>query len=95
MEEKEKRNITEDSNQSHSVPSENGKESQSDFFTNLMFGKRQSRPKPEIEHSSQQNEVDYLTLMDQIDDVVTSLKELKPLLKQFSPIINYIKKKIE
>lgn len=95
MDVKDKMISDEQNKESLSFPSENVEESvQSDFFTDLMFGRRQNTPKQEEQNVPKQDEVDFFVLMEQIDDIMASLKELKPLLKQFSPIIDYIKKKI-
>lgn len=73
-----------------------------DPFTQLMFGNRvppryrnqQQKQVKEEEKKSDESEVNYFTLMEQIDDIMVSLENLKPVLKQFSPIMDYIKKKI-
>lgn len=77
----------------------------SDRFTQLMFGNRVPNKYRE-QHNSQEkqveeqvkeqnNEVNYFTLMEQIDDIMGSLENLKPVLKEFGPIVDYIKKKIK
>ncbi|OAS83876.1 MULTISPECIES: hypothetical protein [Metabacillus] len=74
-----------------------------DRFSEFMFGaKASSREKKENNHQQGDSvhdenktaEVNYFTLMEQIDDIMSSLENLKPMLKQFSPIMDYIKKKI-
>jgi hypothetical protein len=69
-----------------------------DRFNQLMFGSRASNRLKEDNHTkkddNQNEEIDYFTLMEQIDDIMDSLKNLKPILNQLSPIIDYIKKKI-
>jgi hypothetical protein len=66
-----------------------------DRFTEFMFGTRQSGKN--INQQQTNDEIDnlnYLTLLEQIDDIMVSLKELKPMLEQLSPLMDYIKKKI-
>jgi hypothetical protein len=73
-----------------------------DRFSKLMFGAKASREIKEnnqhqensVHDENKTDEVNYFTLMEQIDDIMGSLENLKPMLKQFSPIIDYIKKKI-
>ncbi|MBO1511626.1 hypothetical protein [Metabacillus bambusae] len=73
-----------------------------DRFSELMFGAKASRVKKEnnqqqvdsVHDENKTDEVNYFTLMEQIDDIMGSLENLKPMLKQFSPIMDYIKKKI-
>jgi hypothetical protein len=69
-----------------------------DKFTQLMFGNRVPK---RLQHSSYQEEeqdnkkedVNYFTLMGQIDDIMVSLENLKPVLKELSPIMDFFKKK--
>lgn len=68
-------------------------EEKHDRFSEFMFGskfKRQTEPSVEKEDN---NEINYLHIMEQIDSIMTSVNELKPVLSQLSPIINFIKKK--
>jgi hypothetical protein len=74
-----------------------------DRFSELMFGAKASlREKKEnnqyeedsVQDENKTDEVNYFTLMEQIDDIMSSLENLKPMLKQFAPILDYIKKKI-
>ncbi|PMC40401.1 hypothetical protein CJ195_01420 [Bacillus sp. UMB0899] len=73
----------------------------SDPFTQLMFGNRvpkryrEQNNLQEKQVEEQNNEVNYFTLMEQIDDIMSSLENLKPVLKEFGPIVDYIKKKIK
>ncbi|APH07130.1 hypothetical protein A9C19_14940 [Bacillus weihaiensis] len=64
-----------------------------------MFGTRKKEDPSKKEESDKSepqegNEANYFTLMEQIDDIMVSLENLKPMLKEFSPIMDYIKKKI-
>jgi hypothetical protein len=69
-----------------------------DRFTEFMFGSRPTTRKQEKpinkDEEDQKDEVNYFTLMEQIDDIMVSLENLKPMLKELSPIMEYIKKKI-
>ncbi|MBM7604090.1 hypothetical protein JOC75_002063 [Metabacillus crassostreae] len=69
-----------------------------DRFSQLMFGSRRASQNPKQEEiqpnpSDKQQEINYFTLMEQIDDIMLSVENLKPMLKQFAPILDYIKKK--
>ncbi|WP_226670575.1 hypothetical protein [Metabacillus litoralis] len=69
-----------------------------DRFSQLMFGSRSENHHPKVEEiqpaqESEKQEVNYFTLMEQIDDIMISVENLKPMLKQFSPLLDYIKKK--
>ncbi|TXC90763.1 hypothetical protein FS935_12705 [Metabacillus litoralis] len=69
-----------------------------DRFSQLMFGSRSVSQNPEQEQiqpkpSEKQQEINYFTLMEQIDDIMLSVENLKPMLKQFAPLLDYIKKK--
>ncbi|MGG3888306.1 hypothetical protein [Metabacillus fastidiosus] len=76
-------------------------EEQEDRFNKLMFGtnykKRNRLPvqKEEIKEKIKEepDEINYLHLMGQIDDIMTSISNLKPVLEHLSPIVNFIKKK--
>ncbi|MGM0874605.1 MAG: hypothetical protein ACQEWV_07330 [Bacillota bacterium] len=73
-----------------------------DRFSELMFGTRPTARKQENKHEpkhsnkdeNKTDEVNYFTLMEQINDIMVSLGNLKPILKEFTPIMDYIKKKI-
>lgn len=68
-----------------------------DRFTELMFGNRVfGRKKNYSPTNNQENEfseVNYFTLFQQLDDILDSLEELKPVVQQISPLIDYFKKK--
>ncbi|MED4403176.1 hypothetical protein ABET41_01010 [Metabacillus fastidiosus] len=72
-------------------------EEQEDRFTKLMFGtnykKRNRLPVQKEEIKEEPDEINYLHLMGQIDDIMTSINNLKPVLEHLSPIVNFIKKK--
>jgi hypothetical protein len=66
-----------------------------DRFRDFMFGTRSSgRNNDQQQTNTEMDDVNYFTLLGQIDDIMISLKDLKPMLKQISPLIDYIKKKI-
>ena len=68
-----------------------------DRFTELMFGRRPNMERKEHEIKPENtvgDDVNYFTIMEQIGDIMNSIDNLKPVLKEFSPIIDYIKKKI-
>ena len=68
-----------------------------DPFTRLMFGlPRRSENPPEEKSSDKEQKKfgeDYYALIAQVDSIMESVNKLKPMLKEFSPIINYFKKK--
>ena len=66
-----------------------------DRFTEFMFGTRPSRRNNDQQQTNtEMDDVSYFTLLEQIDDIMVSLKDLKPMLEQLSPLMDYIKKKI-
>ncbi len=74
----------------------------SDRFTQLMFGNRvpkryreQNNMEEKQVEVEQSNEINYFTLMEQIDDIMVSIENLKPVLKELGPIVDFIKKKIK
>jgi hypothetical protein len=67
-----------------------------DPFTRLMFGqpRRSEMPAEKPEESNQKKfGEDYYALIEQVDSIMESVNKLKPMLKEFSPIIDYFKKK--
>lgn len=70
-----------------------GEKEERDFFTTFMFGKPPVNEEKAEENKEVEN-FDYVQLMEQIDEVMTSINDLKPLLKEFSPFVDFIKKKI-
>lgn len=94
-------NFNEANNETADVNVETEPSSRStDRFTQLMFGNRipkkysEQYQIPEDEGEQQKDEVNYFMLIEQIDDIMVSLDNLKPILKEFAPILDYIKKKI-
>lgn len=78
-------------------------EESGDFFSSLMFGEKRERSikqeeaeeSPALDEQVPQSGTDYFQLFMQIDDIMDSLKELKPVLKEFSPILDYFKQKLK
>jgi hypothetical protein len=67
-----------------------------DPFTRLMFGqpRRSEKPAEKPEESNQKKlGGDYYALIEQVDSIMESVNKLKPMLKEFSPIFDYFKKK--
>ncbi|MBM7620645.1 hypothetical protein JOC95_002500 [Bacillus tianshenii] len=67
-----------------------------DPFTRLMFGqpRRSENPTEKTEEGTQKKfGEDYYALIEQVDSIMDSVNKLKPMLKEFSPIIDYFKKK--
>lgn len=80
-------------------PEKEVKKEQPDFFSQLMFGAPIQPIESESgdhnrkkERKQQSNHIDYSKLMEQVDDIVTKLVELKPVINEISPIIGQIKK---
>ncbi|CAG9622867.1 hypothetical protein [Sutcliffiella rhizosphaerae] len=75
-------------------------EQEVDPFTRLMFG-RQPRSVSEVpvespvEETTKKDKIgeDYAALLDQVDSIMVSVNKLKPMLKEFSPLLDYFKKK--
>ncbi|WP_237661535.1 hypothetical protein [Sutcliffiella horikoshii] len=65
-----------------------------DPFTRMMFG---SPPRREMVEENPANKpekanTDYYALMEQVDSIMESVNKLKPMLKEFSPLLDYFKK---
>jgi hypothetical protein len=74
---------------------------QVDRITEFMFGPRAGRERrmenekqDQINNGENDQEANYFTIMEQLGDIMDSIENLKPMIKQFSPIMDYIKKKI-
>lgn len=65
----------------------------------MMFGRRPEtaadtvNPAPE-EEKTDENQLDYMKIMMQVDDIMGSWNDIKPVFKQLSPMLDLIKKKI-
>ncbi|MFT4412516.1 hypothetical protein ACLM5H_01525 [Fredinandcohnia humi] len=75
----------------------NEKEEIHDPFDRLMFGNRSRRSSVPIrmeKHKEiEKNNVDYGHLLKQVDDIMTSINNIKPAFKQLSPLLDYFRKK--
>jgi hypothetical protein len=77
---------------------------ESDPFTKMMFGANPPRryrentqaDNPTTENSTelnqQQDYTQYYTLMQQVDDILGSVDRMKPVLKELSPLLRFLKK---
>ncbi|KMJ57826.1 hypothetical protein AB685_13355 [Bacillus sp. LL01] len=69
-------------------------EAEVDPFTRMMFGgpsRREVTEKP-AENRSEKVSDDYEALKEQVDSIMDSVNKLKPMLKDFSPLLEYFKK---
>jgi hypothetical protein len=79
------------------ISNDNRKEER-DIFSQMMFGawkKAQEEQKPASDAFRQKQELPLVQLMNQVDEIYTSIQDLKPVIREFSPIINFLKKKIK
>lgn len=68
-----------------------------------MFGEKRERSikqeeaeeSPALDEQEPQSGTDFFQIFMQIDDIMDSLKELKPVIKEFSPILDYFKQKLK
>jgi hypothetical protein len=70
---------------------------QLDRFSRLMFGSfppsRQSNDSPSMQHNApSQQSPDFMQLFQNIDTLVASLDQLKPLMKKITSIVDMLKK---
>ncbi|WP_223700701.1 hypothetical protein [Sutcliffiella deserti] len=71
-------------------------EKETDPFTRLMFGQQVQREAKETKKEEpllKNRGEEYYALMEQVDSIMESVNKLKPMLKEFSPIIDFFKKK--
>lgn len=64
---------------------------QNDRFSQLMFGTfppQRNHP----QNKEEEPEIDFMQIINQIDSIIGSLNELKPMLKQLTPLLNIFKK---
>lgn len=69
-----------------------------DPFTRLMFGSNRHGRGAPMEQGNEdkvndQNQVDYVQLMTQLDEIMGSVNRIKPMLKELSPLLDFFKKK--
>ncbi|WP_226682676.1 hypothetical protein [Sutcliffiella horikoshii] len=70
-------------------------ETEVDPFTRMMFGVQPRRQTSEdkTENASDKKVGDeYYALIEQVDSIMESVNKLKPMIKEFSPILDYFKK---
>ena len=66
-----------------------------DPFTRMMFGippRRQTAENKTESPSDNKTGDEYYALMEQVDSIMDSVNKLKPMIKEFSPILDYFKK---
>ncbi|MBD1383039.1 hypothetical protein [Metabacillus arenae] len=93
-EEEKQENTAENEDQLNEQP----KNEPGDFFSQMMFGSSKKKPKsakPSDATNQTGQEIDYMELMNQLEDIYSSIQELKPLLSEFSPVVDYFKKKFK
>jgi hypothetical protein len=73
-------------------------EEKKDVFSQIMFGNRKSASNDlRLTTSSEQEETDsdYSIILEQLFDIYSSIQELKPIVNEFSPVVQFIKKKFK
>lgn len=61
---------------------DNKRENQGDFFSNMMFGRKQEPPKEE----KKEKEIESKQDANQIEQVIELVQTLGPVLEQFAPV---------
>jgi hypothetical protein len=68
-----------------------------DPFTQLMFGDRRRRNEEQEQTEEAKEEfspgTDWNQVMNQIQEIAASIQNLKPLIKEFSPLLDLFQKK--
>ncbi|WP_453990469.1 hypothetical protein [Bacillus nitroreducens] len=76
---------------------ENRKSLRGSRFDRLMFGPSDGRVNHDVRKETnvgnQVDGVDYHQLMGQINDIMTSIDNIKPALKELSPLLDFFRKK--
>ncbi|MEH7235478.1 hypothetical protein [Bacillus sp. JJ1562] len=67
--------------------------SRMDRFDRLMFGQRGRKVENKAQEVKKEEGVDFNQLMNQLDDIMTSIDKIKPALKDLSPLLKYFRKK--
>lgn len=86
---------------SKETPNENpqgNEEEVQDKFSQMMFGTKKiakNEPKSPASLASQDHEIHLTQLMSQLDDIYTSIQDLKPVINELSPIIEFLKKRLK
>lgn len=79
------------------IQAANNNEIQLDPFTQLMFGTRIPKNKQETTNSASQQEgysnfQEYMVLMEQFEEIMKSLNNLKPIINELTPLLKFFKK---
>lgn len=69
-----------------------------DIFSKMMFGDSRDPDKepeenPEQPQAENEEEIDYNHVLNQLGSIMNSLDQLKPVFKDFAPMVSAIKKK--
>jgi hypothetical protein len=78
-------------------------DSKRDRFSELMFGRstpirseqpsnEQSQQIVDAKDQAKEQELDYVQIMTQIDSIMGSINQLKPMIKQLTPFLSFFKK---
>ncbi len=76
----------------------NGLQESPDPFTRLMFGNSPRFSQPPNKNSEEapsqpSHQVDYMSLMKQVDEIMGSVNRIKPMFKEIGPILDLFKKR--
>jgi len=76
------------------IQSEQDSTNEPDRFTKLMFGRRVTNSSASItdKQSPPNHSIDYMQLLQQVDDIMGSIDRLKPIIKDFSPLLDFFRK---
>lgn len=64
-----------------------------DPFTRMMFGNQRRSASKNSQNKEPQNEADFSTLLQQLDDIMNSYDKIKPAIKELSPLLDLLKLK--
>jgi hypothetical protein len=73
-------------------------EEKKDVFSQIMFGDRKpARNNLRLTTSPEQEKTDsdYSIILEQLFDIYSSIQELKPIVDELSPVVQFIKKKFK
>ncbi|QOR67560.1 hypothetical protein IM538_05310 [Cytobacillus suaedae] len=75
-----------------------GRQESPDPFTRLMFGNSPRFPQQPDKNNEQlpsqpNNQVDYMSLMKQVDEIMGSVNRIKPMFKELGPLLDLFKKR--
>lgn len=72
---------------------------ETDKFTQMMFGtgrmERFTSKNPQSPQMPEDQQLRMMEIMEQLDNIYTSIQDLKPLFNEFSPVLNFLKDKIK